>query len=247
MKERPIIMGPESNRGIHAGRKTQTRRVAKQVQAQGEWRGEWPDHVTSLSPGRVIAHFGNGTLSKEDCEIFAKATYTPDEGILCPHGQPGDRLWVKEVWRPTGWDDNDGTATCMLTYQADGAEVEVPMPLEYMQKWAEQLEKAGEGWWDRWRSPRFMPRWACRTILEVTDVRVERLQDITSEDARREGFGLVYVDSLPGTLKTWGTQAVQEHKRQRLFGYAWDQLNTKRGFPWSSNPYVWALTFGKLP
>lgn len=110
--------------------------------------------------------------------------------IPCPYGAPGDRLWIRETWSISG----NGPF-----YRADTMQ---PETVRYA-----------------WRSPIFMPRWASRITLEVTDVRVERLQSITEEDARAEGV-----------------ESVAEYAE------LWDSLNRKRA-PWSANPYVWAVTF----
>lgn len=83
----------------------------------------------------------------------------------------------------------------------------------------------------RWKSPIYMPRWASRLTLEIVSVRVERLQAISLDDAIAEAAG-------PG-----------EHPCEdaiRYFVDAWDRLNAKRGYPWASNPWVWALTFRPL-
>jgi hypothetical protein len=76
-----------------------------------------------------------------------------------------------------------------------------------------------------------MPRWASRLTLEITDVRVQRVQEISEEDAEAEG---VYVPQIDGTLRS-------------QYELIWNTINRKRGLPWDSNPWVWAITFKKLP
>lgn len=87
----------------------------------------------------------------------------------------------------------------------------------------------------RWRSPIHMPRWASRLTLEITDIRVERLQTISEIDASDEGAG-IYLANNP----QWDGDPNCYRKLYRL---GWDVLNTKRGHPWQSNPWVWVITF----
>jgi len=112
----------------------------------------------------------------------------PDAILACPYGVPGDRLWVRETWR-------GGDIICYGPhYHAD-------------EEWH---KNAG------WKSPMCMPRWASRITLEITDVRVQRLQDISEEDAQAE--------------------SAKEF---------WDSIDGK-SHPWSSNPWVWVVTFKRV-
>jgi hypothetical protein len=111
----------------------------------------------------------------------------------CPYGVPGDRLYVKEAW--------NGTQGEGVTYKATDWDID-----------------AGP-----WRSGRFMPRWAARLFLEVTDVRVERVTAISAEDALAEG-----------------TQG------QHSFAVLWDRLQAKRGYPFASGCWVWAIAFRRV-
>ena len=93
-------------------------------------------------------------------------------------------------------------------------------------------ERPTEGWGKK-RSPLFMPKWAARIWLEVTDIRVERLQDISEEDAIREGIGnwiQVQVDTEPSVV----------------FKDMWDSINAKRGYSWESNPWVFVYDFRRI-
>lgn len=80
----------------------------------------------------------------------------------------------------------------------------------------------------KWRSSVHMPRWASRILLEITDVRVERLQKISEADAVAEGAGY------------WGCDTVE------VFQDLWDSINAKRGYSWSSNPWCWCISFKKI-
>ena len=111
---------------------------------------------------------------------------------LCPHGAIGDRLWVRETWA------SDDSTTAY--YRADGETYNAGLP---------------------WRPSIFMPRWASRLTLEITDVRVERVQDISRKDAKDEGVLL-------------------------NFHLLWDAINAERGYSWDSNPWVWAISFQRV-
>ena len=152
---------------------------------------------------------------------------TPDVIVRdMPKYHIGDRLWVKETWavgcRPnpnSGWVDG-------IEYKADLAYLDdiESMPLRVIDDQELYLYES-EGW----KSPITMPRWASRITIEITDIRIERLQDITNNDAKSEG---VEPEVLSGHY-------------YYLSGYheLWQDLNAKRGFSWESNPWVWVLTF----
>ncbi|MGN7869350.1 hypothetical protein [Paracoccus sp. 22332] len=137
----------------------------------------------------------------------------------------GDRLWVREAWRAgRGYDGasiRDIAPWSRIWWEADEANV-----------------NAG-----KLRPSIHMPRWASRLTLTVTDVRVQRLQDISEDDAVAEGAPVAAHQYTPGarmceTDKSWRTVT------PRLwFHELWDRLNAKRGFGWDANPWVCAVTF----
>jgi len=129
----------------------------------------------------------------------------------CPYGVPGNKLWVRETWAEHP--DGDG-----IIYRATDP------------GW--DAEKTGV----KWRSPRFMPRWASRILLEVTEVCVQRVQDISEEDAKAEGAQQMCLDDLGQTFKTY----------KRGFEALWDTINKKRGYGWALNPWVWDINFKLL-
>lgn len=124
--------------------------------------------------------------------------------IRCPYGVPGDRLWVKETHRVSGWDDTHNAA---VEYRADTGRAWMPVLTDDIDGWTDRqckaLEKQGavevasaeydrvlrlpEGVVQHWKPAIFMPRWASRILLEVTGVRAEPLHALTSEDAVAEG------------------------------------------------------------
>lgn len=166
MTEKPILFSGEMVRAILEGRKTQTRRVVKLPKEKGkEYRfdGAWKDGPKPFNAGeylhlpfRNLADGPNGWEHEMSVREF------------CPHGNPGDLLWVRETWRP-----QDGmTIECRyqdeIEYRADGNRPKEPTDC-------------------CWKPSIFMPRWASRITLEIIGVRVERLQDISSADAIAEG------------------------------------------------------------
>jgi hypothetical protein len=145
-EEHPILFRGEMVRAILEARKTQTRRVVKDIECGADGHPYWP----GTKKGGAFLH--------------------PSQ---CPYGKPGDRLWVRETWKVM-----------------DPAEADVMFAADEMQR---RCLDSPDHWWRgkrpdaRWRPSIHMPRWACRLVLEVTDVRVERLQDVSEEDAKAEG------------------------------------------------------------
>lgn len=138
----------------------------------------------------------------------------PDNKIRCPYGQPGDRLWVRETWLKTNPWSEGGPHT--YGYRASD-EAEFPDAV--------------------WKPSIHMPRLASRITLEVTDVRLERLQDITEADAKAEGCAPAWLDAYDHT--TVHAHAQPTYKR----GYArlWGEINGDAS--WDANPWVWVLSF----
>lgn len=147
-----------------------------------------------------------------------------------PYGTPGDRLWVRETW---GRCDRD-----RVIYRADDIDA-----LAKERNWVS---------WPTWRPSIFMPRWASRITLEVTEVRVQRLHEISEEDAKAEGVtpytppdGHISLDQrVPGPGFDRCRLGDQPHRLP--FADLWDTINGKRA-PWSSNPWVWAISFRRVP
>lgn len=159
------------------------------------------------------------------------AEYVADTGnaAWCPYGRPGDRIWVRETFSRCG---------------CDGCTKAWPMPWPLGKDNHPVLYRATRNGTSGlvWRPSIFMPRWASRITLEVTKVRVERVQEISEEDANAEGLTSNYQDgiacsSIPPERHKW-------HQPKRVFFSAlWDSLNAKRGFGWDANPWVWVIEF----
>jgi hypothetical protein len=142
---------------------------------------------------------------------------------MCPYGVPGDRLWVRESLRV-----NEQGEWC---YAENGAVVIPP----------HSTEQLATLWGPAQRNVRpsiHMPRWASRLTLEITDVRVERLQDIGEEDACAEG---VAGDGPVGNMRVWSKMGRYRYQ----FADLWDAINGKRA-TWASNPWVFVVAFRKV-
>lgn len=160
--------------------------------------------------------------------------------IHCPYGQPGDRLWVKETFEEN-LEDNDKHILWETTAYKAG------------------YQDSNGSWitgtpYIKWHSSRYMPRRLARIILEITDVRVERVQDISEEDAECEGayfqeFGkLKYCPmSLVHPPTGWSPKPYFV-ARSYLYGFyeLWDSINAKRGYGWDANPWVWVIEFKRI-
>lgn len=154
----------------------------------------------------------------------------PDLELLrCPYGVPGDRLWVRETF----WVEHDSDNFEMSPAFDCGINLAED---DWARVWycATDHEPNGEGPNDDWaqfyskRPSIHMPRWASRITLEVTGMRVERVQDISEDDVYAEGVGHGRVSP------------------QLEFQELWDSINARRGFGWAVNPWVWCVEFRRL-
>jgi hypothetical protein len=210
MKERPIIFAGESVRAILAGRKTQTRRVVKPRHEGGVICGP------AAERGAIETWGGGAWYIARHSEVR-----------VCPYGVPGDRLYVKEGWCQAYDAITARPVEGRFLYLADpGAEEVLSIDGDGSQKWNKDGSQRSP-----WCSSMFMPRHVSRLLLEVTDVRVQRLQEISEEDALAEGverrripaFPGVYAYYVPGGFPDgWnGASAVE------AFRHAWDSINAK--------------------
>jgi hypothetical protein len=147
--------------------------------------------------------------------------------MLCPYGRlPGDRLWVREAWKAHTTFDH------------------LP-PRDIPQSHVWYMADDGYKAESRYRQGMFMPRWASRITLEVMEVRVERLQDISDSDAIAEGIKRDFVEGDSATL--WRNYATGGTTICPVFSYQtlWESINGVGS--WNANPWVWAISFRRLP
>lgn len=206
IKERPILFSAPMVRAILEGRKTVTRRVCKPQPSANA-------HTTCATGNPMGVWWETGKDINR-----------------CPHGQPGDRLWVRETWycdhfevmrgpylKPDDLDIGEALDDGTLVYAADGlTPYEADQPI--------------------WKPSIHMPRWACRILLEITAVRVERLQDISRADIRAEGLQCppeLASDDVSPNYRDW-------------YPAAWRELWESTGGDWNANPWVWVVEFKRV-
>ncbi|MBP3063673.1 hypothetical protein SAMN05216576_10628 [Ectopseudomonas chengduensis] len=207
VKERPILFSAPMVRAILEGRKTVTRRVVKPA---------FPASVFEVQP------FAGDHSTWMPVRPGASNEPWEEQIRVCPYGKPGDRLWVRETFARVGTTDPG-----YLTYRATYPRC-LPAGLENVPA---DIRDAGE----RWRPSIHMPRAACRILLEVIDVRVERLQDISEEQARAEG-----VASCADDLDPDGNG----YSPYELFSALWVSINGDDS--WHANPWVWVVEFKRV-
>jgi len=207
MKERPINLKAEEVNNILEGRKTQTRRVMRPQPTKME-----------LEDGIAFCAFPKWFRTGGVFKSFSDALKD-----ICPYGQVGDRLWVRETWRTSSAYDH----LPPLKIQEDAS------------LWFEADKSSKKYLGDhpgKARSSIHMPRWASRIELEITGMRVERLQEISEEDARAEG--IVWKRKRGDEI-----DPRTERFAKPVFAATWDLINARRDCGWCSNPFVWVIEF----
>ena len=203
MAEHPILFKPELVRAILDGKKTETRRIAKQIHDGNEYC--------------VTTPCGNCA----DSDMCSDAPYFGME--LCPYGKVGDLLWVRETW-------------CEVEdYELD-YEQNITREYKVAMYKANYLKNGGTAPKLKWKPSIHMPKKYCRLRLEITDIGVERIQDITNPSIEAEGIvpNLEQINRMNGDY----SQA-----RRVAWIELWDKINAKRGFPWADSPWVWVIKF----
>lgn len=261
MKAQPILFSAPMVRAILEGRKTQTRRILKpQPRSMEYWlRGSKSDRLRGLPTMRDETGQGWAACGPFRCPYVAEAMYAGEGGRLGSRriGDTTERkslLWVKETFRfgsdldpksPSAIADSaiDAGYRCAWAptkYEADGATAN-----------EETLQDFGGGW-GKTRVSIHMPRWASRITLEVTSVRVERVQDISEEDAIAEGVfrftgnslaGWPEVECLDGRTFFYHPETIAARVE---FNTLWDSINAERGYGWDENPWVWVVEFERV-
>jgi len=219
MKERGILFSAPMVRANLARRKRMTRRL---VNPQ-------PDRVDES---------GTYTLHDGDDDAMFRCE------LVCPYGGPGDRLYVKEaswIWCQKDSDGFTPTGRRKYRYMPVGRHVVYCADGE---KPTERIDDNPRCCW-RYKAARFMPRWASRLWLEVESARVERVQDITYEDAEAEGVQCVETDDTEDTY--WCIEPNDggpvADLPQDVFACLWDDINAERGHAWAKNEWVWVVSY----
>lgn len=244
MKETPILFTPEHIRAILDDKKMQTRRVlmVPHKNDDGKIVMEQP------SSGQDHGVFRNGQW-----ELWGKLNEDGrgllyEWGFTCPYGVPGDRLWVRERYRHSF----KGNTPDACHYLADAG----------TSRWLQACsrEHALESWLGSFKSAMFMPKWAARLWLEITDVRVERVQEVSEKDALAEGVvpnkmteqdiaDIQISDCSPSIKELARAMGPGEFTAKFNYQMLWDDINAKRKggvFAWRMNPFVWAITFKRI-
>jgi len=225
IKERPILFNAEMVRAILDGRKTQTRRI---INPQPEPHIQL---ITSKS-GRHLADDFNNDLIYFDC----------------PYGKSGDKLWVRETFVI----ETNQYADFLEEYDpphADGRPVKTFNGDIWQQCHYKATDSTPELMYDdfygphcRWKPSIHMPRWASRINLLITDIRVERLQDISEEDAIAEGVDETLLPDIKVPSNSPMAKMLAIYKNNvDIFSSLWESINGAGS--WDLNPYIWVIEF----
>ena len=224
MKERPILFSGPMVRAILEGRKTQTRRI---VQPQ-------PELIPDISlAGKLTGSYSYWWYGSA-AQTMIGVSMMPQ---FCPYGNRGEKLWVRETFCEfADYHIIDGKR---FAYRADS---------EHLRTFADSEQTRKELGY-KWKPSIFMPRHASRITLEIVNVRVERLRDISEDDAKAEGIReLPLQEGEPGAW--WSGDVMQGsvlHGRSPVMAFRklWDSINKDRA-PWESDPWVWILEFRRI-
>lgn len=222
MKHIPMLYSTTMVQALIANRKTKTRRT-KALEEVNKRANDW---VTPL---------------QMPCTSDGKWVFTAEHGeaqqlrIKCPYGKVGDVIWVRETFCPTGSDEYLNKETNKpFFYLADVEQEYLP---------SVNASMADYGW--KWKPNLHMPKLACRIFLEIVSVKVERLQDITEEDAIAEGVEQIADYGTTGyKLYTQPDAAFSDIDAKWSFESLWQSINGEQS--WNDNPWVWVIEFKQI-
>lgn len=198
-------------RAILEGRKTMTRRVVKPVPSD-VWGHGVITNTRSTKFGKFCVHM--------------RGEFCGDVHVECPYGTPGDRLWVREAWRVEGSHTDIYSPECIGANRAHFGRIDYEASITW-----------NKSMYGKLRPSIHMPRWASRITLEVTGVRVERLLEISEQDAIAEGVQWPkYDDFEPVTI-----DGVTSGPARIAFKELWININGDAS--WDVNPWVWVVEF----
>ncbi|HBX6081507.1 TPA: hypothetical protein ACHTYV_000670 [Klebsiella pneumoniae] len=238
MTERGMIFNGEMVRALLSGRKTQTRRIVKGTDGAVKFCKEW-----DINGKEVFVVLGEKDHTGMNPVLGA---------ISCPFGAVGDRIWVRETWATLGNEDG-----CCIDWEGNLCKGDERSAARIYR--ASCKQRPGDyGLWSipddaywkphtkehkfegAWRPSIHMPRWASRILLEITDVRVERLNSISQEDAQAEGL------ELTGWRPTYsdpdsGGEVMTPYDN---FAELWSSIYGDES--WKANPWVWVISFERV-
>lgn len=238
VKERPIIFSGEMVKAILDGEKTMTRLVVKDKKHEAliehlDYLEARHEEMPSVRDGELkyeLVHYQ--AMAGEP--YLQEPSHSTWESIGCPY-KVGNRLWVRETHHVVGG---------IADYEIE----EIKQGLQDIKNFVSyKADDYGNPCDGGWTSPIHMPRWASRILLEITDIRVERLNDIRGSDAIKEGIYPFYnYGSALIAGFTWQDRRdvdVVKSSATEAFHALWDSVNAKKGYPFSSNPWVWVVEF----
>jgi hypothetical protein len=223
VKELPLLFSAPMVRAYLDGLKTQTRRIVKDTDVRDVGAFGVAAYVTSRDVkerGRVI---GRRDVTK-----------------TCPYGGPGDKLWAKETWGLHAYGDYTYWNRDSIKGRSED---------DIRSSWEIVYAADATSAYDHWRPSIFMPRWASRITLEISAVRLERLQAISEEDAIAEGVEPAYRDvpAAMGDCRAWrdySGRSPWHSSAWASYRSLWGSINGPES--WSANPWVWVISFPRL-
>lgn len=246
MKERPILFSAPMVRAILSGAKTQTRRIAPieflSIKSFDDGITTWGVGFTKpIGKGRVHGSYSGTKCTQDQARQIIASQF-------CPHGAPGDVLWVRETWAPCEAPIRSG----FFQYAADGAIGRRVSTSDGEDFWMHNGHTIGIsdpsllGVWvgkpSKWRPSIHMPRQASRLKLRIKSVRVERLRDISEADARAEGcFPSGWAPSYSDPDNQSGGESLSARED---FAELWQSINGAGS--WDANPFVWVIEFERM-
>ncbi len=240
MKEGPILFNAAMVRATLDGRKSQTRRVVKSP-VKGRDITFLPDHY------EADEYFQwEGGADKDNPHAWGVVNFIEYDPLTiadmsCPFGDIGDQLWVREKWQ--------GFRQTSIEYD-EWEEMESPKDRHDM--FFEPVYAAdNKNFPEKWQPSIHMPREFSRIDLEITGVRVERLQDISDADAVREGIMCCSTGLPEGVPPVYGFENDEGNFDEEMAAYTprdafaglWKKINTRPGTTWDDNPWVWVIEF----
>jgi hypothetical protein len=256
MAEKPVLFSAAMVQAILAGKKTMTRRVVS------------PQPPTECAIRTFVEESTDPRTDRSFAWYDRLPLPTRSHYVRCPFGHPGDKLWVRESWRVSQqWDNTKPSELphergMTVFFDAGGSRAH-DASHQYVND--DNYLRPGEArpsWVGKGRPSIFLPRWASRISLEVTGVRVERLQDISKADAIAEGAQSLLASGArwPDSAAKWSLEYPHpveldaEHgdqhclgSPQMAFANKWNSINAQReGCLWANSPWVWCVSFRRV-